>query len=155
MEYLKLIQRLGSLRYAVDKKYRHPEANVLEHSLQTFNTATRESNDKELQVAALFHDIGKGVESLGHDKLSVEILQSFGIHNEKILWLIGQHIRVKSLLDSSMKKTKKAEELINNKWFLDLIRLHRYDLLGRNPNKTSWFRPEEINQLLLDIKIIK
>lgn len=151
MNYFKLIQRLYALKYFKDKLKHHPEANVLEHSLQTYYIAKRESDDKELWVAALFHDIYKQIETLGHDKGGVEMLGSFGYNNPKVLWLIKNHVRIISFMDGSMKRLKKSKDFIAHPWFLTLVHLRRCDYMGRNKNKESKITSDlalEINNLL-------
>lgn len=148
MRWQKLIDRIHTLRYITDRKDHHPEENVLIHSLQALNIAKKESKDIDLQAAALLHDIGKNIETLSHEKHSIDILKSFGYMNEKVLWLIENHIRILWFLDGSMQRHSKVQELLNHKWFVDLIHLRRIDYAARKPNKIIDLNPEEINLLL-------
>lgn len=151
MKYKHLIQNFNNLRFYKDRIDHHPEANVLEHSLQTYLLAKKESYDKELWIAALFHDIGKQIDTLSHHKYSLDILESFGYYNEKVFWLIDNHIRIISWLNRDMKRFKKSQDLLHHKWFLDLVHLRRLDYGGRNPNVSIRFTEEmkiEINNLL-------
>ncbi len=149
MKYKALIDRLYALRFHKDRQDHHPERNVLEHSLQALRIAQKEAPDnRELQVATLFHDIGKSIETLGHDKLSVDILKSFGYYSPKVHWLIENHIRIIWWLDGSMVKQKKVQELLNNKWFKNLVHLRRIDFSARVPNKTTIVDKQEIQILL-------
>jgi exopolyphosphatase/pppGpp-phosphohydrolase len=113
----------------------HPEKDVLEHCLQTFHVACRESVDIDLILAALLHDVGKAVESYGHEDYSVDILSAH--LTPKALWLIKNHMRVWTYLDGSMRKLSKVKELSGHPWFADLVCLARFDKMGRNPNKTT------------------
>lgn len=150
MKYQKLIQRLLSLKYIKDNINRHPEDNVLEHSTQSFNIAKKESNDINLHIAALFHDIGKGIEILGHDKHSINILKSFGYYNPKVYWLIENHIRIIYFLNGEMNKLSKIKELMQDTYlFTNLCHLRRIDYSARIPNKNSELNINEINDILI------
>ncbi|HPX45464.1 MAG TPA: HD domain-containing protein [Bacteroidales bacterium] len=59
---LDILQRCQGVQQ--EEKY-HPEKDVLEHCLQTFNCAYKETDDIDLILAALFHDVGKIVENNG------------------------------------------------------------------------------------------
>jgi len=148
MDYTRLIQAIERLKFHKDRVDHHPEGNVLEHSLQAFWIAHKESSDRELHAAALRHDIGKQICILEHDKLSLDILESFGYYNEKVLWLIKNHIRVIWFIDGTMKKKKKLQELLENKWFKDLVHLRRIDNSARKANKKSKLDKAMINNLL-------
>ena len=43
----------------------HPEGDVFNHSLQTVKCAFRESDDIDLIVAAMLHDVGKQISKWG------------------------------------------------------------------------------------------
>lgn len=149
MKYSKLLQNFENLKYLTDQSKYHPESDVLNHSLQTFTLARKESDSKELWLAAAFHDIGKQVDTLGHDQYSIDILKSFGYYNQQVFWLIENHIRVISWLDRSMKRFKKSQELLHNPWFLNLVHLRRLDTGGRNPNISM--KLTKNNKILLGI----
>lgn len=122
----------------------HPEGNVQNHLLQTFYHAVRESNDVNCLIAALTHDIGKVIEHIGHEDYSVKILDGLAIFSDKTIWLVGNHMRIITYLNGDMKKYKKTQELVNSPWFTDLIQLHRWDHLGRNPNRNIVFDEDDI-----------
>lgn len=151
MKYKKLIQRFLSLRFIQDRKDHHPEANVLEHSLQAYHLAKKESFSSYLWAAALLHDVGKSICTLGHDELSIDIIESFGYNNPDVFWLIRNHIRIISFLDGNMKKRSKVDELLFHPLFKTLIHLRRIDTSARNPNKLTKVDDDliyEINDLL-------
>lgn len=151
MKYKKLIQCLECLKCYKDRTDHHPERNVLEHSLQAYYLSKKESTDKTLITAALFHDIGKQISTLEHHKFSIDILESFGYKNEKVLWLINNHIRIIYWLNGQMKRYSKSKELFDNKYFLDLVHLRRIDYSARNKNKVTKLTEDlkiEINNLL-------
>jgi len=110
----------------------HPEGYVLNHSLQAFYKAYKETFDRSLLIAALFHDIGKFEDSHGHAEIGANWLcQIFSL---KTIWLINNHMRIFTFLDGSMVKKSKALELYNHEWFPELVLLSRFDKLARNPN---------------------
>ena len=107
----------------------HPEIDLLNHSLQTFNFAIRETNDIDLLLAALLHDVGKINIRTGHESESVKMLE--GLISCKTSWLIENHMRVWSYVLGQMMRLKKCAELIEHPWFPELIQLARFDKLGR------------------------
>lgn len=68
----------------------HPEGDVLYHSLQVFELA-RESRpwDEEFLLAALLHDVGKGIDPFDHVKATLAVLD--GYIGERTHWLIENH----------------------------------------------------------------
>ncbi len=64
-DLLELLLALDGVRQ--DPRY-HPEGDALYHSLQAFTFARRETDDRVLWAAALFHDVGKAITSPDHDK---------------------------------------------------------------------------------------
>lgn len=113
-------------------KEHHPEGDVFVHSLQVLKWAFKESDDTDLILAAMMHDIGKMENSNGHEKIAVEMLQPY--LSPKSLWLIEQHMRVWYLILGEMRKSSKVKELAEHPWLPELVLLARWDKLGRNPN---------------------
>ncbi len=111
----------------------HPEIDVFNHSLQVVNLAFRESNDIDLILAALLHDVGKAEIKLGHDERGCKLLE--GLVSIKTLFLIEHHLRIWNYLDGSMKKLSKLKFLIEHPWLPELIQLARWDKKGRIANK--------------------
>lgn len=148
MKYKRLIDVLFGLQFTVDTHVSHPEETTLHHVVQSFVRAKKESDDKELWVAALFHDIGKQIETHGHEQLGVDILESFGYKNEKVLWLISRHMRIRWLFNGRLVKRGKIQDMLSNKWLPELVHLRRLDALGREIRFKINLDYEEINQLL-------
>ena len=111
----------------------HPEGDVFIHSIQCVEWAFRETTDIDLIFAALLHDVGKAKNTLGHDKIAVEML--YGLVSEKTLFLIEHHLRIWYLLTGEMRRRQKVLDLIGHPFLPELIHLARIDKLGRNPNK--------------------
>jgi exopolyphosphatase/pppGpp-phosphohydrolase len=128
----------------------HPEGDVLTHSLQCFLHALKETDDFDIILAALFHDIGKMIENNGHEQHSAELCENY--LTPKAIWLIEQHMRGRLFVNGTMTQYTKVQQLASHPWFPDLIWLIRIDKLGRKPNRKVIFDREKIIKLL-NIKI--
>ena len=120
----------------------HPEGDVLTHSLQVFQLACRESNDLDLILAALLHDVGKSVDRLEHTKKTLDLVDEQV--SMKTLWLIKNHMRVWAYLKGEMKRLGKCQELIEHPWFPELVQLARWDQMGRNPKRFITYDRQKI-----------
>ena len=120
----------------------HPEGDVFNHSLQVLYWAFRESSDTDLILAAMLHDVGKAVESKGHEQIAVEMLNEF--LSAKTRWLIEQHMRIWYLILGDMKRYAKVQELISHPLLPELILLARWDKMGRNPKKAVSYNKQDI-----------
>ena len=78
-----LLKRCETIQQSLEH---HPEGNVLNHSLQTFKSALRVSEDRDLLLAALLQDIGTCEDSRGHEKIACAWLLPHC--SVKTLWLI-------------------------------------------------------------------
>ena len=145
---LKLISYLKNLIHIKDDPEHHPEESTYHHVIQSFRIARKESDDRELWVAALFHDIGKLIESHGHENHSVDILIAFGYKNEKVLWLIRNHMKIRWFLTGKLARRGKVRDLLDNQWISELIHLRRCDGLARKVGTTPKIDEQEILQLL-------
>jgi hypothetical protein len=126
----------------MQRKDYHPEGDVLGHSMQVLSFAFRESNDIDLIMAAMLHDIGKCIDGHGHEKYSADLLKEY--ISEKTKWLILNHIRFWSFILGDMKKLSKVKKLGTHEWLPDLVMLARWDKAGRNPNKNVEYDRLEI-----------
>ena len=111
----------------------HPEGSVWIHSFQVLQLALRETDDTDLILAALMHDVGKQCEKLGHDHEAMALLAPY--FSTKGLWLVKEHMRVWSMLKGEMKRPGKVRELLTHPWLPELIGLARWDSMGRVKNK--------------------
>ena len=102
----------------------HPEGDALFHSLQVFQHARRESNDRELWAAALLHDVGKGL-GAHHELEGAAMLQS--LMPERVVWLVEHH------LDLMREPTRTRRKLRGSSRLRDLEQLRRWDVAGRDP----------------------
>ena len=79
----------------------HPEGDVLYHSLQVFDLARDEvPYDEEFLIAALLHDVGKGIDPADHVGAALDALQ--GYISERTAWLIEHHMLAQQLLDGTL-----------------------------------------------------
>ena len=69
----------------------HPEGDALYHSLQVFDLACdAQPYDEEFLLAALLHDVGKGIDPDDHVAAALEALQ--GYITPRTAWLIEHHM---------------------------------------------------------------
>lgn len=127
----------------------HPEANVLVHLLQVTEIALRESEDLDLILAAMLHDIGKYKNSIDHVEIAAEMLQ--GHITKKTEFLINNHMRIHYLLDGEMRKLGKIYKLVHSPWLSELVLLARWDKLGRRRDYCPKFDKLQIMKQLLTV----
>jgi exopolyphosphatase/pppGpp-phosphohydrolase len=137
-EILELLLALDGVRQS--PRY-HPEGDALYHSLQAFELARRDTDDRALWAAALLHDVGKAVGSAGHDEAGADLLE--GLVAPRIVWLVRHHL---DLLDSPAATKRR---LRGTSALADLVRLRRWDVGGRSPTALV-LPPEAAVALLLE-----
>jgi len=110
------------------RKY-HPEGDALYHSLQVFDLARDElPYDEEFLLAALLHDIGKGIDPTDHIAAGLEALEGF--ITDRTAWLIGNHSMGHAAADGSLglrarRRLRQAES------YEELLLLSHCDRAGR------------------------
>ena len=115
----------------------HPEGDALYHSLQVFDLAYEEKPyDEEFLLAALLHDVGKGIDPLDHVTSGLEALEGF--ITERTEWLIANHMLTHQIQDGTIGARAKRR-LQQNPDYEDLILLGECDRAGRIPGA---FAPE-------------
>jgi hypothetical protein len=107
----------------------HPEGDVLYHSLQVFDLA-RDAlpYDEEFLLAALLHDVGKGIEPGRHVAAGLEALDGFITDRTK--WLIENHMAAHEILDGTIGHRAKLR-LQEDESYDELILLGKCDRTGR------------------------
>jgi hypothetical protein len=109
----------------------HPEGDVLYHSLQVFELAREQRPyDEEFLLAALLHDIGKGLDPADHVGAALSALD--GLLTERTEFFIAHH------MDAHQYRTGKLPRSLRQKLeqspdFEDLMLLRELDDAGRVP----------------------
>jgi hypothetical protein len=137
-----LYDLLEPLKEVVQDDTWHPEGNAWIHSFQVVSHAMHETDDTDLIIAALMHDVGKSVHNLGHDKESVSICEN--LLSVKSLWLVSQHMRFWDMVNGDMKRHGKVTALLKHPWLPQLVALCRWDKMGRRANYQSDWSVERL-----------
>ena len=112
------------------RKY-HPEGDVLYHSLQVYDLACDElPYDEEFQLAALLHDVGKGIEPQDHVAAGLEELGDF--ITPRTAWLIAHHMEAHMLREGTIG-ARARRRLQQSDDFEELMLLQQCDRDGREP----------------------
>ena len=107
----------------------HPEGDVLYHSLQVFDLARDElPYDEEFLLAALLHDVGKGIDNQQHVEAGLEALDGF--ITERTAWLIENHMIAQQVLDGTIGARAKRR-LLQAESYDELLLLAQCDRAGR------------------------
>jgi predicted HD phosphohydrolase len=110
------------------KRY-HPEGDVLYHSLQVFDLARDElPYDEEFLLAALLHDVGKGIDPHDHVAAGLEALEGF--ITPRTAWLIEHHMEANALRDGTLG-ARSRRRLQESEDFDELMLLSVCDRGGR------------------------
>ena len=107
----------------------HPEGDALYHSLQVFDLGRDElPYDEEFLLAALLHDVGKGLDPQDHVAAALEALESH--ITPRTAWLIEHHMEANALRDGALGvRSRRRLEASEN--FDDLMLLSKCDRQGR------------------------
>jgi hypothetical protein len=107
----------------------HPEGDALYHSLQVFDLA-RDAlpYDEEFLLAALLHDIGKGIDPQDHVGAGLEALDGF--ITDRTRWFIEHHMDAQQELDGTLG-ARARRRLKESPDYEDLLTLARCDRDGR------------------------
>ncbi len=109
----------------------HPEGDVLYHTLQVYDlVCDAVPYDEEMLLAALLHDVGKGIDAQNHVYSGLEAVAEFV--TERTAWLIEQHMLAHQLFDRTIG-ARARRRLEQNEWFDDLVLLGKCDRAGRVP----------------------
>ncbi|HYE21140.1 MAG TPA: HD domain-containing protein [Tepidisphaeraceae bacterium] len=107
----------------------HPEGDALYHSLQVFELA-RDARpwDEELVLAALLHDVGKGIDRRDHVAAGLAALE--GLITPRTQFLIAHHMDAQAIFEGTLGARAKAR-LEASEDFEDLMLLREFDRAGR------------------------
>lgn len=131
---LNIIDKFGSQMKSIsERKDFHPEPNLFCHFIAVIMHASVHK-DKDLQLAAIFHDLGKvytyaeNQNAHGHERTSAWIVSEYaeeieaeGGNFEKIHWLVLNHRKGADILDNL--PVGKSYELTTHKWWSDMVKL--------------------------------
>jgi uncharacterized protein YuzE len=107
----------------------HPEGDALYHSLQVFQLARDERPwDEEFLLAALLHDVGKGIDSYDHVNAGLEALE--GHITERTKYLIEHHMDAHKYRAGTLGH-RAGLRLAESEDFDDLLLLSELDQAGR------------------------
>lgn len=107
----------------------HPEGDVLYHSLQVYDLACDElPYDEEFLLAALLHDVGKGIDPQDHVLAGLEALDGF--ISARTAWLIEFHHDAHRIADGTIG-ARAHRRLQENESYEELVLLGQCDRAGR------------------------
>ncbi len=117
------------LEYVKENPKHHAEGDVLYHSLQVFDLARDERPyDEEFLLAALLHDVGKGIDPPEHTAAALEALEGF--ITPRTAWLIEHHMEAHALRDRTLgARARRRLEASDD--FDELVLLSECDEQGR------------------------
>ena len=141
-QYLQLLLPLDRVRQ--DPEY-HPEGDVLYHSLQVFELA-REALpwDEDFLIAALLHDVGKGIDPFDYITAGLTVLQP--IISERTFWLIENHSLAQSVYEGTIG-VRARRRIRRDESGEELELLARCDQEGRVPGRKVCSAEDAIDYL--------
>src|SRR5262249_58351457 len=109
----------------------HPEGDVLYHSLQVFELAREHRPyDEEFLLAALLHDVGKGLDPSAHVEAALQALD--GLVTDRTRFFVAHHMHAHDYRTGKLgHRLKQALEASPD--FDDLMLLRQLDDEGRVP----------------------
>src|SRR5580704_18285000 len=125
---------------------RHPEGDVLYHCLQVFTLASDElPYDEEFRLAALLHDVGKGIDPYDHISAGLRALGDS--ISERTAWLIENHALARCFLDRRIG-VRARRRLQQSENYDELLLLAKCDLAGRVPGA----KVRELDEALAELR---
>jgi len=123
---LSLLQALEAVKQ--NPRY-HPEGDALYHSLQVFElVCAARPWDEELLLAALLHDVGKGIDAAAHVEAGLEALE--GLLTPRTEFLIAHHMDARAYADGTLGHRSRCR-LAQSEHLEDLLLLRELDDEGR------------------------
>ena len=122
-----LKKRVYNLKNYDQRRDKHPEGNVLKHTIAVTNRALK-TGDIDFALAALFHDIGKDetagihpkhgyITHWGHEHVSAKLVKKYGKWIKSmggnvldIYWIVKQHMRMKVFDKMRWEKQEKMKK---------------------------------------------
>jgi len=118
--------RVNNLRNSAQRLDKHPEGNVLKHTITVVNRSISD-DDIDIALAAMFHDIGKDetegihpkkghITHFGHEKVSAQLvkdykdfIESVGGNVANVFYIVKNHMRYKQLSNMRPEKQQKLK----------------------------------------------
>src|SRR5438874_11446142 len=123
----------------------HPEGDVLYHLLQVFELAREERPwDEEFLLAALLHDVGKGIDP--HDHVAAALQALDGLITPRTAWLIENHMLAQEYRGGTLGHRQRVR-LEASDDFEDLMLLRELDDRGRVSGATVGTVDEALDYL--------
>ncbi|MBX3414442.1 MAG: HD domain-containing protein [Pirellulales bacterium] len=120
---------LAPLEHVKQSPKRHPEGDALCHSLQVFDLARGHlPYDEEFLLAALLHDVGKGIDR--HDHIRAALAALGDAITPRTAWLIEHHADATALREGKLG-ARSRRRLEADESFEELMLLARCDREGR------------------------
>ncbi|MCS7305692.1 MAG: HD domain-containing protein [Thermoguttaceae bacterium] len=116
---------LAALEEVREDPWKHPEGDVLYHSLQVFELARQaRPYDEEFQLAALLHDVGKAIDPKDHVAAALKALDGF--ITERTAWFIQHHVEALAFRDGTLG-ARARRRLMASEDFEELMLLAQFD----------------------------
>ena len=146
-----LQKRVYNLKNFGQRLDKHPEGNVLKHTIKVVNRSIKD-DDIDIAIAAMFHDIGKDetagihpkkghITHFGHEKVSASLvkkykkfIESVGGNPANVFYIVKNHMRYKQL---SVMTPKKVNKLKSFRAFDKLGKFSKHDRGGLDENKAT------------------
>src|SRR6056300_933420 len=121
-----LQKRVLNLKNFGQRLDKHPEGNVLKHTIMVVNRSIKD-DDIDIAIAAMFHDIGKDetagihpkkghITHFGHEKVSAMLakkyrnwIESVGGNTTNVYYIVKNHMRFKQLDNMRIQKVMKLK----------------------------------------------
>jgi tRNA nucleotidyltransferase/poly(A) polymerase len=121
-----LQRRVYNLKNFGQRLDKHPEGNVLKHTITVVNRSIKD-DDIDIAIAAMFHDIGKDetagihpkkghITHFGHEKVSAGLvkkyrdwIKSVGGNPANVYYIVKNHMRFKQLDNMRIQKVMKLK----------------------------------------------
>jgi len=121
-----LQKRVYNLKNFGQRLDKHPEGNVLKHTMTVVNRSIKD-DDIDIAIAAMFHDIGKDetagihpkkghITHFGHEKVSAGLvkkyrdwIKSVGGNPANVYYIVKNHMRFKQLDNMRIQKVMKLK----------------------------------------------
>ena len=158
-----LLPEISAMKGVEQPPEYHPEGDVFVHTMKMLQLL--DSPSPTLALGVLLHDVGKPqtqtfedrIRFNGHEKVGAEMaadvcarLRLSNADSERVVWLVGQHMRVSAVKEMRESKLKR---LIREEGFDELLELFRVDCESshRRMETYEWLRdraaalgPEEV-----------